>query len=1379
MRGDDIQQGRALPARAAAVGLLCTLAVILYGSVAHATQGVFSFDRLRLGGSTGAENYIYTSGDVIFPDGGADSGTFYKFVVTDSSGTVRNPSFPCTAASNFSSADNTYTIQAGDPVSNARPWRFTLNQYGDVACSGAVTKTAFKSVYVAKATTYADPALTITRTSFAAGGQAYVTAAGVKPGVSNWSTTWILPSLATACANTAGSERAESRSNGALPKNADTSLEYRPTTGGQGFNRESNYEVRPCQDFGLSNEGVWRLRLQGDATHFVVLTVFAVDATPPPAPTITSGPSDPSSSTSASFSFSDTEPGVGFLCKLDSGSFAGCSSPQSYSALGDGSHTFQLKAADAAGNDSAVASSTWTVDTTAPTITLSTPSNGSTTIDPTPPFTGTAGTGSGDSLTVTIKVYSGPSPAGPPVQTITTTRDGAGLFSVDASSPLADGTYTARAEQTDAAGNVGQSSASTFTVAVPVPPSNTAAPTISGTAQDGQTLTADSGTWSGTAPISYVYQWRRCDGSGSVCNDITGATAQTYTLVSGDVGVTIRALVTASNAGGSSSASSAQTAVVQAAPPQNTAAPTIAGPPVEGQTLTADAGTWSGTPPISYAYQWRRCNSSGNACNDITGATAQTHTLVSADVGATMRVLVTASNNAGSSSASSAQTAVVTDAASPPSNTAPPTISGTPVDGQALTADPGTWSGTQPISYAYQWRRCNSAGAACSNIAGASAQSYALTPADVDATIRVVVTAANLAGSSSATSAQTAVVTAGTSPPYRDVVLNDNPRGYWRLEETSGTTAADSSASNNPGAYSGGMTQGVPGALLEPSNAARLDGVDDRVIIGDPASGALDFGTGDFSVEIWLKTTVNGEQVAIAKQGLSDTYWQVTVTDDAGHVGQLRTKIYDGIVTRTAYGSTTRVDDGRWHHVVALFDRDSGTRIYVDGSSLFTGGPATGDISNTASFRIGFGAGYPYFNGDLDEAAVYATLLTDAQIEAHFRGGGDTAGPPVTLSDPANGAVINDTTPRFAGTGGTAVGDNPSIAVEIYGGTLPQGTPIQTLSATVGSGGSWSVDASAALAYGTYTAQASQSDGAGNTGLSQANVFTVSADPVIAAVGDIACDPASSSYNGGFGTSSSCRQRYTSDLVANAGYSAVLTLGDNQYECGGYNAFMQAYDSTWGRVRSITHPTLGNHEYVSGGGTDCDPTGHAGGYFAYFGSAAGDPSRGYYSFNLGSWHLIALNSNCGVVSCTAGSPQEQWLRADLAANSATCTLAYWHHSRFSSDTIGDNTAVAPLWQALYDAGADLVLSGHSHEYERFAPQNPSGSRDDASGIREIVAGTGGRNHSTFGTIRPNSEVRNASTYGVLRLALHPASYDWQFFPEAGYTFADSGSTACH
>ncbi len=294
-------------------------------------------------------------------------------------------------------------------------------------------------------------------------------------------------------------------------------------------------------------------------------------------------------------------------------------------------------------------------------------------------------------------------------------------------------------------------------------------------------------------------------------------------------------------------------------------------------------------------------------------------------------------------------------------------------------------------------------------------------------------------------------------------------------------------------------------------------------------------------------------------------------------------------------------------------------------------------------------------------------------------------------------------------------------------------------------------------------------------------------DPVIAAAGDIACDPADSHFNGGNGSSGLCAQSATYGLLTQINPTAVLALGDNQYNCGGYNAFLQSYALSWGNVKSKTHPVVGNHEYIESGGTNCDSTGTAAGYFKYYGAAATGPSgKGWYSFDVGSWHLIALNSNCTQAGgCGPTSPEGKWLASDLAAHTNACTLAFWHIPLNSS---GGYTATNSyqLWKQLYAAGADVILNGHAHIYERFAPQAPpastsanAGVSDPTYGIREFIVGTGGANHTGLTTNAPNSEIKNSTTFGVLQLTLHSSSYDWKFVPIAGQTFTDSGTAACH
>jgi hypothetical protein len=264
-------------------------------------------------------------------------------------------------------------------------------------------------------------------------------------------------------------------------------------------------------------------------------------------------------------------------------------------------------------------------------------------------------------------------------------------------------------------------------------------------------------------------------------------------------------------------------------------------------------------------------------------------------------------------------------------------------------------------------------------------------------------------------------------------------------------------------------------------------------------------------------------------------------------------------------------------------------------------------------------------------------------------------------------------------------------------------------------------------------------------------------DPVLVGAGDIAdCD--------------------TTDDTATAALvdgieGTVFTAGDNAYPEGRAQDFQDCYGPTWGTFKDRTRPVPGNHDWA---------TKDLKGYLDYFGAAAAPQGVPWYSYDLGTWHVVVLDSMCDETGgCEAGSAQGRWLAADLAANDARCTLAIWHAPRFSSGSEHGNDAdVAPFWDALYAAGADVVVNGHDHDYERFAPQDPDGREDRQRGIREFVVGTGGKELRTFKEPRPNSELRAAVSHGVLKLVLHRDSYDWSFIPTGG-TFADSGSGPCH
>jgi hypothetical protein len=279
---------------------------------------------------------------------------------------------------------------------------------------------------------------------------------------------------------------------------------------------------------------------------------------------------------------------------------------------------------------------------------------------------------------------------------------------------------------------------------------------------------------------------------------------------------------------------------------------------------------------------------------------------------------------------------------------------------------------------------------------------------------------------------------------------------------------------------------------------------------------------------------------------------------------------------------------------------------------------------------------------------------------------------------------------------------------------------------------------------------------------------------VVMAAGDIACDPADPNFNRGMGTPAACRQRDTASLLVGA--DLILPLGDNQYECGGLAAYQASFDLSWGAFKARMRPTIGNHEHdiLEGPtrvGTDCEPPSSAG-YFAYFGSAA--PANAY-SFDVGGWHFATVDSTCSLAWC---ADEASWLSQDLAAHPTACSLVFYHHPRWSSGVEGGLIQRDLFWRAAVAGGADIVLDGHDHDYERFAPMDAEGA-GSAVGVREFVVGTGGYSHIPLLTVQPNSVVRNGETFGVLKLTLRAGAYTWQFIPIAGQTFTDEGAGSCH
>jgi len=953
-------------------------------------------------------------------------------------------------------------------------------------------------------------------------------------------------------------------------------------------------------------------------------------------------------------------------------------------ALPDGTYTAQATQADAAGNTGTSTANTFTLDATAPTPTLQAPADGSSTPSATPTFSGVAGTLTGDSTNITIKLYSGTTNTGTPVQTLQTTRQPGGAYTVDAA-PLSSGSYTAQAEQNDAAGNTGRSTTTTFTVNA----ADTTAPVV--------TLTTPAdGTATDEVPLVFTGT------AGTLPGDSPSLVVNLYSGTSA-TGPPVETLFAAVAADGTYS--------------------------TQSSTISADG---------SYSARAEQADDAGNLGRSGVNTfrvddTAPVISLVAPANGSSSNVTVPLfTGSAGTAPGDSTTVAVKL------------------YSGQTAVGDP-----LQTLVTDRQ------AGGAYSVAAMAElgAGTYTARAEQHDS-----------AGNLGTTSANTFTIT--TAAPYRSRILADSPVSFWRLNETSGTVAADETG-RNPGRYVNGPLLGQDGPLTsEPDKSASFDGVNDYVTVPDSAS--LDLATA-VSVEVWVRRTKSATfQVIAGKPGNGQSkfenyaLWFDTTNKAVAYFGN--------------GAAFARVDsaaplDGNWHYLVATYD-NANAKMYVDGVLKSTVASTVHLTPNANPFNMGReNSNQYYFGGALDEIAVYPTILSAAQVQAHFTaasGAADRTAPAVTLTTPEQASATTDTTPFLAGSAGYASGDSTAITLQIYAGSSGVGTPVRTLMATREPANTFSVEATPALPAGTYTAQAQQVDAAGNIGLSLTSTFSVgptqaTTDPVMVGAGDIA-------YCGGQGDEA------TAALLTQFPGAVVYNLGDNAYEVGSPSDYSNCYDPSWGQARARTRPVLGGHDY--GDASNPGATGYLN-YFsaqlAPYGASASDPKRGWYSYDIGTWHVVVLNSVWSLVGLPdAGSAQDLWLRADLAAHPNLCTLALWHNPRFSSGLNGSDYSFKPFWDALYQYNADVILNGHDHDYERFAPQTPAGTYDPQRGIRAFVVGTGGRSHYQFpGTFVANSEVRNDNTFGVLKLRLHPGSYDWQFVPEAGKAFTDSGSGVCH
>ena len=615
--------------------------------------------------------------------------------------------------------------------------------------------------------------------------------------------------------------------------------------------------------------------------------------------------------------------------------------------------------------------------------------------------------------------------------------------------------------------------------------------------------------------------------------------------------------------------------------------------------------------------------------------------------------------------------------------------------------------------------------------------------------------------------------------------------------------------------------------------ALALNGTDQYVTFGPaPALGAR-----AFTLEIWFKRTGIGSTASTGTGGVAAVPLLTKGRGESdassadanyflgidGTSGKLVADMEEG--QSTASGASpglnhpvrgdTVVTYNVWHHAAATYDGKT-WHLYLDGTRDGTAtlsaprDPRYDSIQHagvgTAMSSTGERAGH--FAGVVDEARVWNVARSQADITGTKNlevasstgligrwglndGTGTVAANSVTSSP--GGTVLNDatwssydafgsdTTPPAAptalsarsGDGVVSLSWTPPDNQDVAGYRVYRSTssPVRAVAPASGDplvpGPAYTGEAQNGE---TYFYAVTAVDYYGNESMMSPEVSaTPTADPdavVMVGAGDIAeCSGTAPNQTPSVGP------MQTADLLDTMPNPPVFTLGDNVQEDGAASEYSNCYEPTWGRAKNRTRPAAGNHEYMTGAGAN---------YYSYFGAAAGDPGKGYYGYDAGPhWRVVVLNSECAYVSCAVGSPQERWLRAELTAHAGKNVLAMEHKPRFTSGPGGDHPEIQPLWEALYEYGADLILTGHDHVYERQAPLDPSGQRDDRYGIRQITVGTGGARLESWAKVRSTSEVRDNTTWGVLRLALHSGSYDWKFLPVAGKSFTDFGSTLTH
>jgi hypothetical protein len=1118
-------------------------------------------------------------------------------------------------------------------------------------------------------------------------------------------------------------------------------------------------------------------------------------------------------------------------------------------ALADGLYTVRVRQTDAAGNAGMSATRTFTVDTVAPAPVLSAPAAGSTTADPTPTFSGTGAIAAGDAGSVSVLAWHGTDTSGAPAVSLTATRDPLnGAFSVDAPTALADGLYTVRVEQTDAAGLTGRSAGQTFTIDAhaPPPPATVTLTPVADSYVDASLASTNYGTNAKlrTDGSPVVRSYLRFDVQGwapgasratlrlmPTSNLLTGlqvvrvadttwgertitasnapplgplvATTvppKTGTWLSVDVTSAIAAngLATFGLASSDTTAEALASRESGAGSPQlvidhpDTAAPipSLTAPAngalldTSSPTFTGVAGTAPGDAATVDVAIWADVDTDETPFMTVPAvalAGGEFSASPSAPLPDDVYTVRVEQRDAAGNVGHSAEHTITLDTHGPsPSLDSPADGESTSDSKPSFAGHGGANAGDADTVQVELWQGTDTSVDPLATIDAPRGGDGAFTveaPADLpDGRYTARARQADAAGHSGMSAAHAFTVDTAAPEP----VLSE---------------PADASTTVDPTPSFGGTA----GTASGDSGEVSIDLWDGTDTSADPVvsfTAPVDATTGAFNAEA-PDALDGGSYTARARQrdaaGNVGTSAAVTFVVDGPDVTAPRpvfTQPPDGSSTSDA-SPTLAGKAGR-----RPGDGDSVTvRVWSgDDTAVVPVAELTVPLGTDGTFSVDVPG--PLTDGGYTARAEQTDAAGNHGTSAARRFTVDTAAPAPTLTNPANASSTNDPKPAFEGAAGTATGDADAVSVLVWHGSSATGDPAFTVTADPAAGGSFSVVAPDPLTPGTYTARAEQEDAAGNRGESAPVTFTFLGlpDPTIAAAGDISCAP---------GTNGPCQQMATSNLLVNRNPDAVLALGDLQYESGQLTAFTAAFDPSWGRVKAKIHPALGNHEYGNSQNAGCDvvtagdPRSAACGYFDYFNGKgnmdgqAGRRGEGYYAFDVGQWRLYSMNSNCsraagGVPGCGAGSAQEQWLRADLAAHPRQCQLMYMHHPMFTSDTRAFDTpqyrgVIRPLWDAFYQAGGDVVLAGHSHFYERFAPQTPLGAPDQDHGIQQIIAGTGGRNMYTWDVngIEPNSVVRSFASFGILDMKLHPASYEFQFVPIAGGVFTDSGTRSCH